>query len=213
MGLVDYQENFLEFAIKHGVLKFGEFTLKSGRMSPYFFNMGELSTGDLVKEMSGYYAEALMASCLEFDVMLGPAYKGIPLVTATALALSDRGMNKPFCFNRKEVKDHGEGGQIVGAALVGGVLIIDDVITAGTAIRESMTIIQDHKAKPAGILVAIDRQEKGKGDTSAIQEIKDQYDIPVISIINLDAIKAYLAKTGETENFKKIEAYQAEFGA
>ena len=169
----DYQQQFIEFAIRRNVLRFGEFTLKSGRTSPYFFNAGLFNTGEDLLELSKAYAAALQRSGLDYDIIFGPAYKGIPLATVTAMALAAEGNNKPFAFNRKEKKDHGEGGNIVGAPLEGKVLIVDDVITAGTAIRESMELIRTSGAEPAGVLIALDRQERGAGELSAIQEVKE----------------------------------------
>jgi len=169
----DYQQQFIRFCLDRGVLRFGEFTLKSGRVSPYFFNAGLFNTGGAVLELGRYYARALVNSGVEYDMLFGPAYKGIPLVTACAAALADRhGQDRPFAFNRKEAKDHGEGGQIVGAPLAGRVMVVDDVITAGTAIRESRDIIAGAGATPAGVLIALDRQERGSGEHSAVQEVE-----------------------------------------
>jgi orotate phosphoribosyltransferase len=190
----DYQKNFIEFAIQRNVLRFGKFTLKSGRISPYFFNAGLFNTGNDLLQLSQAYAAAIERSTLNYDIIFGPAYKGIPLATVTAMALAKAGNNKPFAFNRKEKKDHGEGGSIVGAPLNGRVLIIDDVITAGTAIREAIEIIHQAGAKPAGVLIALDRQEKGKGKLSAIQEVEQQFGIPVVSIIGLDQVLDYISR-------------------
>lgn len=189
----DYQKNFIEFAIQRNVLRFGEFTLKSGRVSPYFFNAGLFNTGNDLLHLSQAYAAAIQRSALNYDIIFGPAYKGIPLATVTAMALAEAGDNKPFAFNRKEKKDHGEGGSIVGAPLNGRVLIIDDVITAGTAIREAIEIIHQAGAEPAGVLIALDRQEKGTGELSAIQEVEQQFSIPVVSIIGLDQVLDYIS--------------------
>jgi orotate phosphoribosyltransferase len=190
----DYQKDFIEFAIQRNVLRFGEFTLKSGRISPYFFNAGLFNTGHDLLQLSHAYAAAIERSDLNYDIIFGPAYKGIPLATVTAMALAEAGNNKPFAFNRKEKKDHGEGGNIVGAPLNGRVLIIDDVITAGTAIREAIEIIHQAGAEPAGVLIALDRQEKGKGELSAIQEVEQQFGIPVVSIIGLDQVLDYISR-------------------
>jgi len=180
----DYQKAFIEFALSRNVLRFGEFTLKSGRVSPYFFNAGLFNTGSALARLGRYYAEAIVDSGLAFDVLFGPAYKGIPLAATTCVALADHHeRDMPYCFNRKEAKAHGEGGNIVGSPLQGRILIIDDVITAGTAIRESMQLIETAGAKPAGVVIALDRQEKGSGELSAIQEVEQQYGIPVLSIV------------------------------
>ncbi len=214
----DYQREFIGFALRHGVLRFGNFTLKSGRQSPYFFNAGLFNTGKMLSELGRFYAEAIRASGVEFDVLFGPAYKGIPLAAATAVQLSDEfEIDTPWCFNRKEAKDHGEGGTLVGSALTGRVLIIDDVITAGTAIREVMTIIEQARAKAAGVIVALDRQEKGKGELSAIQEVERDFKVPVISIIKLEHLVEYLReKSAENSEFAvnlaAIERYRAEYG-
>ena len=189
----DFQRRFLNFVIEHEILRFGEFTLKSGRKSPYFFNAGLFNTGGKLAFLSRCYADAILDSEVEYDVLFGPAYKGIPLAATTVVALSaDHGIDKPYCFNRKEAKDHGEGGSIVGAPLAGRALVIDDVITAGTAIREAAQIIIDNGATMAGIAVAMDRQERGTGELSAIQEVERDYGVPVISIIQLDHIIGYL---------------------
>jgi orotate phosphoribosyltransferase len=208
----DYQREFIGFALRHGVLRFGNFTLKSGRQSPYFFNAGLFNTGKMLAELGRFYAEAIRASDVEFDVLFGPAYKGIPLAAATAVQLADDfEVDTPWCFNRKEAKDHGEGGTLVGSPLTGRVLIIDDVITAGTAIREVMTIIQQAKASAAGVIVALDRQEKGKGELSAIQEVERDFGIPVTSIVKLAQIITYLEETG-SEHLDAIRAYRAQYG-
>ena len=210
----DYQKEFIDFALNCEVLRFGEFTLKSGRISPYFFNAGLFNTGEMLAKLGQYYAAAIVDSGIEFDVLFGPAYKGIPLGTATAVALAEHhGRNVPFAFNRKEAKDHGEGGSIVGAPLKGKILIIDDVITAGTAIRESMDIIDAEGAKPAGVVIALDRQEKGKGELSAIQEVEQNFSIPVSSIVKLENLIAYLeTQSGKDELLKSVQAYQDQYG-
>ena len=209
-----YQQQFLQFAIAKQVLKFGEFTLKSGRVSPYFFNAGNFQTGADLAKLAAAYADAIVEANFEFDVLFGPAYKGIPLAAATAVALYERHqIDIPWCFNRKEVKDHGEGGSIVGAPLQGRILIIDDVITAGTAIRESMDLIDQSGATAAGVVIALDRQERGKGERSAIQEVEQDYRIPVKAIIQLENITEYLVQQGQDdETVQKIDAYRAEYG-
>ena len=208
-----YQKDFVDFMLEIGALKFGEFTLKSGRISPYFFNAGTFNTGDHLSKLGRFYAQAITESGLEFDVLFGPAYKGIPLATACAMALNDSfNVNVPYSFNRKEAKDHGEGGNIVGHALTGDVLIIDDVITAGTAIREAMDIIDANGAKAKGVIVAVDRQEKGKGDKSAIQEVEENFGITVLSIINLGHLVDYLKQGDDVELINRIEAYRDQYG-
>jgi orotate phosphoribosyltransferase len=209
-----YQRDFIRFAIERGVLRFGEFTLKSGRTSPYFFNAGLFNTGSALARLGQCYASAIVDSGLAFDVLFGPAYKGIPLASATAVALADKhGRDVPWCFNRKEAKNHGEGGSLVGAPLAGEVLIIDDVITAGTAIREVMTIIQAEGASAAAVLIALNRQERGKGELSAIQEVERDYGIPVVSIVSLDQVLEYLAEDPQLkQHLPAVEAYRAEYG-
>jgi orotate phosphoribosyltransferase len=208
-----YQKDFVDFTLETGVLKFGEFTLKSGRISPYFFNAGLFNTGSHLSQLGVFYAKAIEASGLEFDVLFGPAYKGIPLATATAIALNDSlGRNIPYSFNRKEAKDHWEGGSIVGHPLDGDILIIDDVITAGTAIREAQDIITANGAKTKGVIVALDRQEKGNGKLSAIQEVEEIFGITVLSIINLSHIVDYLKDSKNKETLQSIEDYRAEYG-
>ncbi|GMQ47953.1 orotate phosphoribosyltransferase [Vibrio sp. 10N] len=209
-----YQREFIEFALEKEVLKFGEFTLKSGRKSPYFFNAGLFNTGRDLARLGRFYAAALADSGIEFDVLFGPAYKGIPIATTTAVALADHhDIDTPYCFNRKEAKDHGEGGNLVGSALEGRIMLVDDVITAGTAIRESMEIIKANGADLAGVLVAIDRQEKGKGELSAIQEVERDFGCAVISIVSLTDLITYLEeKGGNAEHLEAVKAYRAEFG-
>lgn len=209
-----YQENFLNFAIQKDILKFGSFTLKSGRVSPYFFNAGNFQTGRDLSYLGHAYAEAIIKSGVEFDVLFGPAYKGIPLAVATAVALYDEyQLEVPWCFNRKEKKQHGEGGQIVGAPLQGRVLIIDDVITAGTAIRESIDLISYANAQAIGVVVALDRQEKGKGERSAIQEVEEDFHIPVTAIIKLENIYQYLVKQQlEDDLIDRIQQYRLDYG-
>ncbi len=209
-----YQREFIEFALEKQVLKFGEFTLKSGRKSPYFFNAGLFNTGRDLARLGRFYAAALVDSGIEFDVLFGPAYKGIPIATTTAVALADHhDVDTPYCFNRKEAKDHGEGGNLVGSKLEGRVMLVDDVITAGTAIRESMELIQANKADLAGVLVAIDRQEKGKGELSAIQEVERDFGCAVISIVSLTDLITYLEQQGNnTEYLEAVKAYRAQYG-
>ncbi|SEG82900.1 orotate phosphoribosyltransferase [Marinobacterium lutimaris] len=210
----DYQRDFIEFAIKQGVLKFGEFTLKSGRKSPYFFNAGLFNTGGALAKLGQFYAAAIVDSGIEFDVMLGPAYKGIPLAAATTVAMAT-GFQRdvPYVFNRKEAKDHGEGGTLVGAPLEGRVMIIDDVITAGTAIREVMSIIEQAQAKPAGVAIALNRMEKGQGELSAIQEVERDYNMPVVSIVSLEDLIEFLEEKGDmAEELNSIRQYREEFG-
>ena len=209
-----YQKEFIRFALETGVLRFGEFVLKSGRRSPYFFNAGLFNTGARLERLGHFYAEAIAASELVFDVLFGPAYKGIPLVSATAIALArEQGRDLPWCFNRKEVKDHGEGGQLVGAPLAGRVLIVDDVITAGTAIRESLAIIEAHGARPAGVVVALDRQEKGQDERSAIQQLEEEAGVPVVSIVALEQLVEFLRDDPAMQaHLEAIEAYRAAYG-
>lgn len=210
----EYQREFIEFALNQGVLRFGSFTLKSGRQSPYFFNAGLFNTGKRLAALGQFYAAAMMDNQLDADVLFGPAYKGIPIASATAVQLSEHfGRDIPWCFNRKEVKDHGEGGLIVGSALAGRVLIIDDVITAGTAIREVMTLVKEMRATAVGVLVAVDRQERGNGLLSAIQEVERDFDIPVVSIIKFEEIIAYIEQTGQyAEHLDAMRAYREQYG-
>ncbi|GAA3517827.1 orotate phosphoribosyltransferase [Aeromicrobium panaciterrae] len=208
----DYQREFIEFSLDHEVLRFGEFTLKSGRTSPYFFNAGLFNTGERLAELGRFYAAAIVD--LDFDVLLGPAYKGIPIASATAVQLAVRHQRDvPWCFNRKEAKDHGEGGLVVGSPLEGRVLVVDDVITAGTAIREVMELIDGVGAQIAGIVVAVDRQERGKGDLSAIQEVERDFGVTVSSIVTLSQIIEYVEETGRHgEHLDAIRAYRDEYG-
>jgi orotate phosphoribosyltransferase len=209
-----YQHEFIDFAIGAGVLRFGEFTLKSGRTSPYFFNAGLFNTGEHLARLGRFYARAIADSGIDFDVLFGPAYKGIPLAAAASIALADHhDRNIPWCFNRKEAKDHGEGGNLVGAGLEGNILVIDDVITAGTAIRESVDIIRAAGATLAGVVIALDRQERGTGQQSAIQEIEASYGIKVASIIKLADLLDYLREQpGQDEAVARIEAYRETYG-
>ncbi|TKF23498.1 orotate phosphoribosyltransferase [Vibrio genomosp. F6] len=209
-----YQREFIEFALEKEVLKFGEFTLKSGRKSPYFFNAGLFNTGRDLARLGRFYAAALADSGIEFDVLFGPAYKGIPIATTTAVALADHhDVDTPYCFNRKEAKNHGEGGKLVGSDLEGRIMLVDDVITAGTAIRESMEIIQANGADLAGVLVAIDRQEKGKGELSAIQEVERDFGCAIISIVSLTDLVTFLEEKGTSvEHLDAVKAYRAQYG-
>ena len=208
-----YQSDFIDLCVRLGVLRFGSFTLKSGRESPYFFNAGLFGTGAAIGALGRAYAAAVMASDLKFDMLFGPAYKGIPLVTITAAALAQAGRNVPFAFNRKETKDHGEGGNIVGSPLSGGVLIVDDVITAGTAIRESIDIIRASGARPAGVLLALDRQERApQSARSAVQEVQDRYEIPVISVVNLAELMDHFLVRGRTDDLERMQAYRERYG-
>lgn len=210
----DYQREFIEFALQTGVLKFGSFTLKSGRQSPYFFNSGLFNSGASLAKLGRFYARTIAESGLEFDVLFGPAYKGIPLASTTVVALADQhDRDMPYVFNRKEVKDHGEGGQLVGAELRGKVLIIDDVISAGTSVRESVDIIRAAGAEPAGVIIALDRQERGKGELSAIQEVQAEHNIPVLNIISLNDLLGYLQDSPELgEHLPAVKAYRDEYG-
>ena len=212
--MLDYQNEFLDFALEVGVLRFGEFTLKSGRISPYFFNAGLFNTGASLARLGKYYAQTIVDSGIEFDVLYGPAYKGIPLAAVTAAALYEQhGIDVAYAFNRKEAKDHGEGGIIVGHKLEGRVLIIDDVISAGTSVRESMDIIAAQNAVPSGVVIALDRQEKGTGETSAIQEVEKDYGLPVAAIARLDHLITYIEQRGETsEHLEAILAYKQKYG-
>ena len=205
--------SFIELAIRKNVLKFGDFLTKAGRKSPYFFNLGAFNDGQSLKELGKFYAQLIVDSGIKFDMLFGPAYKGIPLVSTIAIALVEHNTNIPYCFNRKESKDHGEGGLIVGAPIQGRVLIIDDVISAGTSINESIEIINNHGGEPAGVFVAIDRQEKGNTEISAIQEVSNKFTIPALSIINLGNIIEYLENHDHfTEELFAIQKYRKEFG-
>ena len=209
-----YKKEFIEFALQREVLKFGEFTLKSGRTSPYFFNAGLFNTGNDLARLGQFYAEALVDSGIEYDVLFGPAYKGIPIATTTAVALADKhNIDKPYCFNRKEKKDHGEGGSLVGSSLEGRIMLVDDVITAGTAIRESMTLIQAHNASLAGVLIALDRQEKGQGELSAIQEVERDFNTQVVAIVTLADVIQFIQERPEFKaHLPNIVAYREQYG-
>lgn len=210
----DYQREFLRFAIQRGVLRFGEFTLKSGRRSPYFFNAGLFNTSAALAALGSYYAKAIVASELPFDMLFGPAYKGIPLVAATAVALAEgHGYDLPWAFNRKEAKDHGEGGSLVGAPLSGRVLIVDDVITAGTAVREVVSLIQGQGAQAVGVMVALDRQERGQGQLSAIQEVERDLGMRALSLVSLDQLVEFLAEDSTLKNnLPALESYRRLYG-
>jgi orotate phosphoribosyltransferase len=209
-----YQQRFLELALEREVLRFGEFSLKSGRLSPYFFNAGLFNSGGALARLADCYAEALLGAGLAFDMLFGPAYKGIPLATALATALYARGIDVPVAFNRKEAKSHGEGGSLIGARLQGRVLIVDDVITAGTAIRESLEIIRAAGATPCGVLIALDRQERGQGARSAVQELEQDANLPVIAVARLAELLAYTAGRPElAEHRNRLLAYQEAYGS
>jgi orotate phosphoribosyltransferase len=204
---------FLEFAMAQGVLRFGRFTLKSGRISPYFFNAGLFDSGAALAELGRFYAHAIQESGIEFDMLFGPAYKGIPLASTTAIALADHyGLDVPYAFNRKEIKSHGEGGSVVGAALSGRVLIIDDVITAGTAVREAIDIISSAGARPVAVAIALDRQERGQGRRSAIQEVEQELGLDVIAIAKLVDVIEFVCQSKEPDRLEAIEAYRQEYG-
>lgn len=209
-----FKKDFIDFAIARQVLKFGEFTLKSGRKSPYFFNAGLFNTGKDLAQLGRFYAAALADANIEFDVLFGPAYKGIPIATTTAVALADHhDIDTPYCFNRKEAKDHGEGGNLVGSPLTGRIMLVDDVITAGTAIRESMALLEANGASLAGVLIALDRQEKGKGELSAIQEVERDYQTQVVSIVSLADVVNYLEdQGGYAAEINTINQYREQYG-
>ena len=209
----DYQRKFIEFALARNVLKFGQFTLKSGRTSPYFFNAGLFNTGRALAEMGRCYAQAIVDSGIKYDILFGPAYKGIPLVAVTAMALQiDHGLDIPYAFNRKEPKDHGEGGSIVGTKIEGQVLILDDVITAGTAIREAIDIIDHNNGTAVGILIALDRQEKGTGERSAVQELHEDYGMDVFSIVGMEHLIQYLQTQNNEEMLDAMQFYRTKYG-
>jgi orotate phosphoribosyltransferase len=211
--VTDFRLEFLAFALARRVLSFGEFVTKAGRLTPYFFNAGLFNDGESLRRLGRFYAEALLASGLACDQLFGPAYKGITLVAATAIALAEQGPNLPFSFNRKEAKDHGEGGTIVGGTLKGRVLIVDDVITAGTSVRESVELIQAAGAQPAGVLIALDRMERGAGEASAVQEVRAAFGIPVIAIATLDDLLRFIAgQAALAEYGSAVSAYRARYG-
>lgn len=209
----DFRQEFIEFAIHRNVLCFGEFKTKAGRMSPYFFNAGLFNDGDSLRRLGQFYAKAILAAQLPFDMLFGPAYKGIPLVSAITIALAESGHNYSFCFNRKEAKDHGEGGNIVGAPLAGRVLIVDDVISAGVSVRESVELIRAAGATPCGVVIALDRMERGSGELSAVQEVQQTYGIPVVSIVDLDSIMQYLQDRGDLVHYlQAVQSYRTQYG-
>lgn len=209
-----YQQAFIEFALAQNALKFGSFTLKSGRQSPYFFNTGVFDSGRALARLGEYYAAALVARAGAFDMVFGPAYKGIPLGAAVSIALAEHhGRDVPFCFNRKEIKDHGEGGHTLGAPLRGRVVIVDDVISAGTSVNESVAIIRAAGAEPCGVVISLDRQERGQGELSAAQEVEARHGIPVISIVGLDDVVEFLAQRGQAKEISEINDYRSRYGA
>jgi orotate phosphoribosyltransferase len=210
----DFRQEFLAFAVAHDVLRFGDFVTKAGRRTPYFFNAGLFDDGESLRRLGHYYADAMLAAGVECDQLFGPAYKGITLAAATAIALAEKGHNLPFSFNRKEAKDHGEGGTVIGAALKGRVLVVDDVITAGTSVRESVELIRREGGRPAGVLIALDRMERGQGAKSAVQEVRDAYGIPVAAIATLDDLMAFVAGDPALKSHgAAVAAYRAEYGA
>ena len=209
----DFRHEFIRFAVEQKVLRFGEFKTKAGRMSPYFFNAGLFNHGAALKKLAQFYAKAILASGLSYDMLFGPAYKGIPLVAAAAIALDDWGRDVAYAFNRKEAKDHGEGGSVIGAPLEGRVLIVDDVISAGTSVRESVDLIRASGAAPCGVAIALDRQERGAGTLSAVQEVRQSYTIPVISIATLDDLVGYLAADAAlTPQLEAVRSYRERYG-
>ena len=209
----DFRQDFIRFAVDEQVLRFGEFITKAGRLSPYFFNAGLFNHGASLLKLARFYAQAIRASGVEFDMLFGPAYKGITLAGATAMMLAEDGLDIPFAFNRKEAKDHGEGGVLIGAPLQGRVLIIDDVISAGTSVRESVELIRAHGATPAAVSIALDRKERGKGELSAVQEVQRDYGMPVVAIATLDDLLGYLAHSPDlADNQIKVQAYRNQYG-
>ena len=210
---VDFSRDFISFACDKGVLRFGEFVTKAGRNSPYFFNAGLFDDGQSMLRLSDFYARAILGSGVSFDMLFGPAYTGISLATGAAMSLAGYGRSVPFAFNRKEAKDHGEGGTLIGAPLKGGVLIIDDVISAGTSVRESVELIRAQGATPAGVVIALDRQEKGKGELSAVQEVEQQYGLPVVTVARLSDLLDFLRGSPElARNLEAVEAYRNQYG-
>ena len=211
--MFNFRQDFIRFAVAQNILRFGEFQTKAGRLSPYFFNAGLFNDGASLRNLSQFYAQAILASELQFDMLFGPAYKGIPLVAGTAIALAEQGRNVPYCFNRKEAKDHGEGGLTVGAALRNRVLIVDDVISAGTSVRESIELIRAAGASPCGVVIALDRMERGQGDFSAAQEVQRNYGIPVVSIATLDDLLGYLRDEADmVQNLAAVQSYRDRYG-
>ena len=213
LTMSQFRQDFIRFAIRQNVLRFGEFQTKAGRLSPYFFNSGLFQDGNALRELSQFYAQAILTSGIEFDMLFGPAYKGIPLAAGSAIALAEQGRNVPYCFNRKEAKDHGEGGTTVGAKLQGRVLIIDDVISAGTSVRESIDLIRAAGATPCAVVIALDRMERGQGELSAVQEVQRSYGIPVISIATLADLLGYLQGQPELQqNLHAVQTYRDRYG-
>ena len=211
--MADFRQAFLDFSLARQVLRFGEFVTKAGRRSPYFFNAGLFDDGESLRRLGQFYADALLASGIAFDQLFGPAYKGITLAAATAIALAEKGHNVPFCFNRKEAKDHGEGGQIVGAPLSGRVVIVDDVITDGAAKREAIELIRAHGAEPVAVLIALDRMERGQGEASAVQELQARFGVPVVAIATLDDLMAFIGGRDELKaHAPRVAAYRAQYG-
>lgn len=209
----NFRQDFIRFAVQQKVLCFGEFQTKAGRLSPYFFNAGLFNDGAALRNLSQFYAQAVLAAAVPFDMLFGPAYKGIPLAAGTAIALAEQGRNVPYCYNRKEAKDHGEGGTTVGAALQGRVLIIDDVISAGTSVRESIDLIRAAGAEPCGVVIALDRMERGQSELSAVQEVQRNYGIPVVSIATLDDLLDYLqGEAGMVQNLAAVQSYRDRYG-
>jgi orotate phosphoribosyltransferase len=210
---VDFSRDFVEFAVSRGVLRFGEFKTKAGRLSPYFFNAGLFNDGESLARLGDFYARAILASGIPCDLLFGPAYKGIPLAAGTAIALAQKGRNLPFCYNRKEAKDHGEGGSLIGAPLAGRVLIIDDVISAGTSVRESVELIRAAGASPAGVVIALDRMERGQGLLSAVEEVREAFGIPVVAVATLNDLLAYLGgKPDLAQNLHAVSRYREQYG-
>lgn len=209
----DFRQEFIRFAVDQKVLCFGEFTTKAGRKSPYFFNAGLFNHGAALKALAQFYAKAIAASALQFDMIFGPAYKGIPLVAAVAIAFAELGVDLPYAFNRKEAKDHGEGGSVIGAPLAGRVLIVDDVISAGTSVRESVQLIAHSGAQPVGVAIALDRMERGAGVLSAVQEVRQLYNMPVISIATLDDLVGFLSSQPQSNgDLDAVRRYRERYG-
>ena len=210
---MDFSGEFIQFAVDKGVLRFGEFKTKAGRLSPYFFNAGLFDDGASLGRLADFYARAILASGIGVDMLFGPAYKGIPLAAGAAIALAQKGRNLPFCFNRKEAKDHGEGGTLIGAPPAGRVLIVDDVISAGTSVRESVELIRGAGARPCGVVIALDRMERGQGELSAVEEVRQAYGMPVVSVATLDDLLAYLgAKPDMAQNLQAVSRYRERYG-
>jgi len=211
--MFNFRQDFIRFAVQQKVLCFGQFQTKAGRISPYFFNAGLFNDGNSLRNLSQFYAQAILSSSIQFDMLFGPAYKGIPLAAGAAIALSEQGCNVPYCYNRKEAKDHGEGGTTIGAKLQGRVLIIDDVISAGTSVRESIELIRTAGAEPCGVVIALDRMERGQGELSAVQEVRRNYGIPVTAIASLDDLLGYLQGAPElVQNLQAAQSYRDQYG-